>query len=424
MSEPRRIPITDAKTGEVRYSDPLPHQGPRRSQQASSPPASGMEPPQSETPQREGSPEAPPVPAASPAPDSVQSAGGAEPRAGVKPKVEIETFGQFIAHAYGMKGRKVALKSKVERAIAQDPKLTFDEMDRVGQLVKEDTVLAVPRQLLLAARAVQGFPALRAALRGFVKDVLLGHPFFSQPGVEAALRNLDHAPSPAEVLKVLAGSDKQLLPADAENGMKAPELEQLRLNAVNCMAVWLADVKSLSVPALSDALFLALWRPRATELEHETARLRALTEIEELAGVGLVCEEYRRQAAEKLSQAEMATREAAALRERVQRLEQQLSEAQQTVESQVAAKEASEAAHAAALAEIKASAETEAAHLRDDFELLRTRVLRRLKADVDLLELGLEALRRPEPKVHVMMDSAERVADALRKELKNLQGGD
>lgn len=424
MSEPRRIPITDAKTGEVRYSDPLPQQGQRKSQQLGTPPTSGTEPSQPEPPQRESSPEAPQAPAVPPASDPVHLAGGGEPRAGVKPKVEIETFGQFIAHAYGMKGRKVAMKGKVERAIAQDPKLTFDEMERVGQLVKDDTVLAVPRQLLLAARAVQGFPALRAALRGFVRDVLLGHPFFSQPGVEAALRNLDHAPSPTEVLRVLAGSDKQLLTADAGDGMKTPELEQLRLNAVNCMAVWLADVKNLSISALSDALFLALWRPRATELEHEGARLRALTEIEELAGVGLVCEEYRRQAAEKLSQAEIATREAAALRDRVQRLEQELREAQDTIEAEAANREASATAHASALEALKVSTETEAAHLRDDVELLRTRVLRRLKADVDLLELGLEALRRPEPKVHVMMDSAERVADALRKELKNLQGGD
>lgn len=424
MSEPRRIPITDAKTGEVRYSDPLPQQGQRKNQQVGSPPASSAQPTRPEPLQGEASPEFPSVPSVVPASDSVTPAGAVEPRASTKPKVEIETFGQFIAHAYGMKGRKVALKGKVERAIAEDPKLTLDEMERAGQLVKEDTVLAVPRQLLLAARAVHGFPALRAGLRGFVRDVLLGHPFFSQPGVEAAVRNLDHAPSPAEVLKVLAVSDKQLLSADAVDAMKAPELEQLRLNAVNCMAVWLADVKSLSIPALSDALFIALWRPRATELEHETARLRALTEIEELAGVGLVCEEYRRQAAEKLSQAEMATREAAALRDRVQRLEQELGEAQEAIEAQAASKEASEAAHAAALESLKASTETEASHLRDDVELLRTRVLRRLKADVDLLELGLEALRRPEPKVHVMMDSAERVADALRKELKNLQGGD
>ena len=60
-------------------------------------------------------------------------------------------------------------------------------------------------------------------------------------------------------------------------------------------------------------------------------------------------------------------------------------------------------------------------HHRYDIEQMRTRVLRRLKSDVALLEDGLHALRRPEPKVHVMIDAAERVVDALRKEIRNLE---
>ena len=151
MSEPRRIPITDAKTGAVRYSDPQPQQGQRKSQQSGSSPASSSEPSHlPQAPVDEG-PGATSTPEAVPAVDSSGAAGASEPRASAKPKVEIETFGQFIAHAYGMKGRKVALKSKVERAIAQNPRLTLNEMERVGQLVKEDDVLAVPRQLMLAA---------------------------------------------------------------------------------------------------------------------------------------------------------------------------------------------------------------------------------------------------------------------------------
>ncbi len=424
MKEPRRIPITDAKTVEVRYSDPRPQQGRRKNQQASLPPADSLEP-NGQVPAADGEPTAAhSTPAAAPVTDSSGAADANATRSNAKLKVEIETFGQFIAHAYAMKGRKVALKPKVERRIAQDPKLAFDEMERVAQLVKEDTVLTVPRQLLLAARTVQGFPALQGALRTFVRDVLLAHPFFAQPGVEAAVRNLDDAPTPAEVLKLLATSDKQLLSGEAAESMKPPEIEQLRLNAVNCMTVWLAGVKGLSIPALSDALFVAMWRPRAIELEHETARLRALTEIDELAGVGLVCEEYRRQAGEGLARAAMASRDAAALRDRLQSLERELAVTTEAAEAQAAAMVSNEAAHAALVEALKANAETAAVHLRDDIELLRTRVLRRLKADVDLLELGLVALRRPEPKVHVMMDLAERVADALRKEVKNLQEND
>ena len=275
MSEPRRIPITDAKTGEVRYSDPQPQQGQRKNQQVGSLPASSAERTQPEPLQGYGGPEAPTVPTGAPAPAALVSAGAGEPRASAKPKVEIETFGQFIAQAYGMKGRKVAMKGKVERAIAQDPKLTFDEMERVGQLVKEDAVLAVPRQLLLAARSVQGFPALRAALREFVRDVLLCHPFFSQLGVEAALRNLDHAPSPAEVLKMLAASEKQLLDVIADEKELGPETELQDEDIRQHLVVWLNELNPKQREVLARRFGLLGYEPSTLEdVGHEIGLTR------------------------------------------------------------------------------------------------------------------------------------------------------
>ena len=76
----------------------------------------------------------------------------------------------------------------------------------------------------------------------------------------------------------------------------------------------------------------------------------------------------------------------------------------------------------ATLNALRTASENELAHLRDDLEQLRTRMLRRLKADIDQLEVGLSALRGGEPRVHVIQDRVERVVDALRAELKNLQG--
>ena len=59
-------------------------------------------------------------------------------------------------------------------------------------------------------------------------------------------------------------------------------------------------------------------------------------------------------------------------------------------------------------------------HLQDDKEQLRTRLLRRLKAEVSLLDEGLHALRRDPPKVHVMEDHAERALEGIKKEIKEL----
>ena len=60
--------------------------------------------------------------------------------------------------------------------------------------------------------------------------------------------------------------------------------------------------------------------------------------------------------------------------------------------------------------------------MRNDYEDLRGRVLRRLREDTALLEEGLHALRREPPKVHVMEDHAERAIDALKREMGRIRG--
>ncbi|UUZ68536.1 hypothetical protein LP416_00205 [Polaromonas sp. P2-4] len=186
-------------------------------------------------------------------------------------------------------------------------------------------------------------------LHDFVRDVMLGHPLFMQRGVDAAVRNLDEAPNPADALKLLAITEKQLLPADLAESMKDAEFEQLRVNAVNCLAVWLAHVKGLSVAATAEALFVALWRPHASTLKHDTSKLRALTQIDELGGIGVACDEYRRQTQDKHAQADEAAREASALRERVSSVEDELSRARDVIERQEAAMRAMEEARIDAL---------------------------------------------------------------------------
>jgi hypothetical protein len=69
-----------------------------------------------------------------------------------------------------------------------------------------------------------------------------------------------------------------------------------------------------SSPAL---LFQVMWSPAASDLADDNARLRALTEIEQLAGVGLACQRFRQQAIEARSSQDHAQREANELRVRL-----------------------------------------------------------------------------------------------------------
>lgn len=420
MTDQKRIPIANAKTGEIRYSEPMPKWEPRQVAVVANAASQGegqVTKPEITKPNETSNDAA--------STDAGPGTKGEEGnRKAPKPKTEIATLEQFIAHAYGLKGRKLNLKPKVERQIAQDPRLSDESRQRLKVLSNKDIVFAVPRQLLLVARQVTGYPALRATIREFVRDAMVSHPLFQHEDIEMAVRNLDEALAPNEVLKHLASFDKKALPPEFAKPLKDSEFEQMRTNAVYSMAVWLADMKGLSTAAVTDMLFAALWAPKAQLLGSDSTKLGALTSISELGGVGLACEDYRRLAIERLQATDSAVREAQALRVQVQSLEFELANLNAAALRVEASWENERQTLQAQIEAMRHAAETESAHLRHDLEQQRTRLLRRLKSDVHMLEEGLQALRRPEPKVHVMVDHAERVTDALRLEINNLQGGE
>ena len=59
--------------------------------------------------------------------------------------------------------------------------------------------------------------------------------------------------------------------------------------------------------------------------------------------------------------------------------------------------------------------------VRDKFELLRTRILRRLVSEVELLEDSLSAVRKNPPKIRVVEDHIDRVLEGLNREIALLK---
>lgn len=382
-------------------------------------------------PQATEAPQAPVEPAATPGPGSMPAgtesvsteadaaAAGQKSAGAGKPKVDIETLEQFIEYAYGRKGQRVSLKSKVEKAIGQNPRLEDGALSRLLALAAADTVLAVPRQLLLVSRDVDGYPGLRAALGSFVSTVMLRHPAFADTGVQGALRNLPEAPPAAEALaKVAAFSPAE---EDGKEPLKGAELQALRRNAAHLFATWLASNRGMNAEELAALLFQVLWAPAARDLADDSARLRALTEIEQPAGVGLACQRFRQQAIEARSSQDQAQREANELRVRLADTDAQMLLAEAQRDALAAELQALRESTAAEMAELRRQHEVERTHLRHDQEQLRGRLRRRLDEGVEMLEVGLTALRNKTPRVEVMMERAEHVVDALRAEMNNLR---
>jgi len=339
--------------------------------------------------------------------------------AGKKPKAEPETLEQFIEYAYGRKGQPLTLKSKVEKHIAQNARLDDAALSRLLQVAKGDTLLAVPRQILLLSQEVTGLPGLKAALTSFVSNVMLRHPVFSDTGVQGALRNLPEGLSPAEALAKVAAFES---PSSASaEPLKGNDLRDLRNNAVRLFVTWLGVNRSLNSEELASLLFQVVWQPAARDLPDDNARLRALTDVGQAAGVGLACQRFRQQAIEARTQQDQAQREATSLRDRLSAAETQLSDTAEQLEAVQAELQALRESAAAEMAALRRQHADERTHLQHELEQLRGRLVKRLTDSVDMLEVGLSALRKDTPRVPVMVERAEHVVDALRAEVQELR---
>lgn len=339
--------------------------------------------------------------------------------AGKKSKAEPETLEQFIEYAYGRKGQPLALKSKVEKQIAQNARLDDAALSRLLQLAKGDTLLAVPRQILLLSQEVTGLPGLKAALTSFVSNVMLRHPVFSDAGVQGALRNLPEGLPPAAALARVAAFEPP--PSTEVEPLKGGDLRDLRHNAVRLFVTWLAVNRSLNSEELSSLLFQVVWQPAAKDLTDDNARLRALTDIGQTAGIGLACQRFRQQAIEARARQDQAQREATSLRDRLSAAEAQLSDTAQQLDAVQAELQALRESSSAEMEVLRRQHAVDKTHLQHDLEQLRGRLVKRLTDSVDMLEVGLSALRKDTPRVPVMVERAEHVVDALRAEVRELR---
>lgn len=336
-----------------------------------------------------------------------------------KVKHKVETLEQLISHAYSRKGQTISLKPDVERTIAKEPRLDDDAVSRLLVQAAGDPLLSVPRQLLLLSREIHGRPSLRNSITSFVWQVIGQHPAFSVAGVQAALRNLPDAPSDAEALAAVV----KFTPI--EGGKQSPKhakLQELRRNAAHIFVIWLASERNTDLDALTSLLFQAIWQPKAQQVRDENSCLRALTDLEDFVGVGIACSRFQQQAVEARNSLGHASREANDLRLRLAESEDQRRKIESQLDSLQTQLDFLREQTQVRMSEIQRKHAEELTHLRHGQEQLGGRLIRRLDDAAETLEVGLSALRNKTPRVEVMLERAELVVDALRKEIKNLRG--
>lgn len=331
----------------------------------------------------------------------------------------VQRFGDLLRAVYGKKRRRLKLKKGEIAVIRSALKLEASERQELLGLSALDRTLERTRELMLLCVELLDVPGLPGQIREFVSEVLRRHPAFQKQPLGQLLENILDGPTEEDVLRALISQHYDSLPwPEGSNVPTKKEAGQCRMNALWCLLLWLRVTRGTTFDRIQRYLYTSIRGPSARLQKTDSQKLRVLMNVRDPAAIAVACESLEKQVFEQDQQAtaarigeERAVLRATALEKEVARVKAELLDANAYVERVTQE-----------IASTRRTHEDELAHQRNDLEELRGLVLRRLREEVSLLEEGLHALRREPPKVHVMVDHAERALHGLKCEIKRLAG--
>ena len=328
------------------------------------------------------------------------------------------TILELIGHAYAEGGKRLILAADLSE-LEFDKGQAEAEMSQLRRLAENDRQLAVPPQILIAVARVKLKPATRGRILELVLAALAVSPAFLpyqkqllDPGAEPRLdaRNISEATKVVTYLSLGYSESKSFTPAHRE---------QLRVNAVTAFTLLRVLRDGWSLEWLTESMTSLVWTAAARPGGHGAA---VLASAPGASAMSQLARYFEGRVAAVTGRAEDAEGRAAFQARRAGLAEEQSQalSAELDAERQRAAQLASELdALRKALTAERSNRVVDQSHHVDDFETLRTRVLRQLSAQADLLADGLHALRHGS--TGIAEEFVDRSLTAITKEVTQLR---
>jgi hypothetical protein len=357
----------------------------------------------------------------------IAATGGAptEPAKGPGIK-EVRAIDGLLRYAYGRVGR-FSIPPTVRDAIANDEVPIVDLRGQINELASQDPLLKVPVRVLAAVdRAHGSLKFRRRCLSAVALALLSNRSLRSVTDLDSALLYQDYG-DPAELLGRVA---RTLLAVDLPMGadgktLRDADRKELTENGVLAVALYFAIQRDWSDADLAWHLDPVLWAEgyRAARAGKRESTKALLVEAPSGA-LGTVAHAWRAQveAAEEHARGADRLRGLADEEREAALRDQRDAEAEvERLRAVVAARDEEIAQLNQAITQEQQARHVQSSHAVDDYENLRTRVLRSIDRQLALLEDGLHALRSGS--TQVTEEYLERVieafvihADSLREE--------
>ncbi|MFI1652735.1 hypothetical protein ACH4XT_38200 [Streptomyces avidinii] len=347
-----------------------------------------------------------------------------------KPKPVITSIEELLRFAYESNARLLEFsREDLKKLVIADEGIA-SQSALVESLAPTDPTLSTPFKLLQYA-ARQGVPLKRAEDKDLARAlsrlvelavVALGHSPLFGVWVDHLVDPRKDPQLPTEHLRFQAQQiDADRLGLTPEQ-FKAADRQRLVKNAIACYGLLRALQREWTLDQFIDASYGSVWRyeaPQAAGLERAAGEVGASSD---LGVLGIVGANYGARIARLERQVTQLEGEAGAARNRETRLRGELSTVEEREQSALARADAFSADVVRLQKELAAERDNrvvDKSHMTDDYETLRTRIIRRLGGEIDLLTDGLHALRNGAP--NVAEEFLDRSLLALTREVEQLK---
>ena len=362
-----------------------------------------------------------------------QSEAGADPPGQDKDASDLErreSLVDWLEDLYTRNPKPAQFRKKLKLLADLEPPsqpLTGAEQDRLFEIAStSDSLLETTGRLLMGLLKLPlSRPKDKSSginIKKEIRELAIGvckrHPLFETQGIADRLDHLESENPPGFESKLV-----KKLWAYSSNDKKT--LTKLKLNGLTCL---LAELKrnGLSNSEIHKLLRQSSWAKGEKFSADGMDAFFALVKVTEteVNAPGVVAGLLEQAADESKKQAEIEQKkrnlaerqkdEAVSENDRLKELLEieQEKNTEALKERQQLEKE---------LAEARSESRSIQAHLRDDYEKLCSQMIRGLNSDITLLEEGQIALSRNPPKVHVMIDHADRTISRMKKQLRQLR---
>jgi hypothetical protein len=330
-----------------------------------------------------------------------------------------KTVLELVEHAYAGGGKKLSLAADLSNLKAEASQAEA-EGHQLRKLAAGDRLLAVPPQVLIALASVKTEYTARRRVLELMLAALSDHPVFVayrkqllEPDAEPRLdaRNVSDA---TQVVSYLALGYKESKSFTADNR------EKMRVNAVMSFTLLRVLRDRWPLGWFTESMSALVWNAPAPA----TAREAVAVLVSGQRGDAL--SQLARHFEGKLAESDRKLQETEGMAAFQARRASLAEEQQRALSSELDAEQQRVADLASEMAALKESIEAERgnrvvdhSHHVDDYETLRTRVLRKLSEQADLLADGLHALRHE--RLAVADEFVDRALTAIKEEVAHVR---